>query len=69
MIEQKITPRTKAIMPVHWAGMMCDMDRIQDIADKHGLLVIEDSAQAMGSYYKGKHGGTIGQSGAFLATH
>ena len=50
-------------MPVHWAGMMCDMDRIQDIANKHGLLVIEDSAQAMGSYYKGKHGGTIGQSG------
>ena len=50
-------------MPVHWAGMMCDMDRIQEIANKHGLLVIEDSAQAMGSYYKGKHGGTIGQSG------
>ena len=62
-IEEKITPRTKAIMPVHWAGMMCDMDRIQNIANKHGLLVIEDSAQAMGSYYKGKHGGTIGQSG------
>lgn len=62
-IEEKITENTKAIMPVHWAGMMCDMDRIQAIADKHGLLVIEDSAQSMGSYYKGKHGGTFGQSG------
>lgn len=62
-IEEKITSKTKAIMPVHWAGMMCDMDKINKIAQKHGLAVIEDSAQAMGSFYKGKHGGTIGQSG------
>ena len=62
-IEERITEKTKAIMPVHWAGMMCDMDRILDIANKHNLLVIEDSAQAMGSYYKGKHGGTFGHSG------
>ena len=62
-IEEKITSKTKAIMPVHWAGMMCDMERINKIAEKHGLLVIEDSAQAMGSFYKGQHGGSIGQSG------
>ena len=63
-IEEKITPRTKAIMPVHWAGKMCDMDAIYKIANKHKIQVIEDSAQAMGSYYKGKHGGLFGPSGA-----
>ena len=63
-IEERITTRTKAIMPVHWAGKMCDMDAIESIANKHGLLVIEDSAQAMGSYINGRHGGTFGQSGA-----
>ncbi len=62
-IAEKITPNTKAIMPVHWAGMMCDMEAIQDVADKYGLLILEDSAQAMGSYYKGLHGGLFGQSG------
>lgn len=62
-IEERITSKTKAIMPVHWAGKMCDMDAIQAIADKHGIMVLEDSAQAMGSYYKGKHGGLFGQSG------
>lgn len=63
-IVEKITPRTKAIMPVHWAGRMCDMDAIQKIAKDHNLLVLEDSAQAMGSYYKGKHGGLFGLSGS-----
>lgn len=63
-IERKITPKTKAIMPVHWAGKMCDMDAIQDIAARHNLLILEDSAQCMGSYYKGKHGGLFGLSGA-----
>lgn len=63
-IEKKITPRTKAIMPVHWAGKMCDMDAILKIAKAHNLIVLEDSAQAMGSYYKGKHGGLFGPSGA-----
>lgn len=63
-IERKITPRTKAIMPVHWAGKMSDMDAIQDIADRHGLMILEDSAQCMGSFYKGKHGGLFGLSGA-----
>ena len=62
-IEAKITKKTKAIMPVHWAGKMCDMDAIGAIAKKHNLILLEDSAQAMGSYYKGIHGGLFGQSG------
>lgn len=66
-IEAAITPRTKAIMPVHWAGRMCDMDALQAIADKHGIQIIEDSAQCMGSYWKGKHGGTFGTVGAISA--
>jgi len=63
-IEQRITPRTKAIMPVHWTGRMCDMATILDIAERHGLAVIEDSAQSMGSYRDGRHGGTFGRAGA-----
>ena len=63
-IEEKITPKTKAIMPVHWSGRIADMDAINAIAEKHGLMVIEDSAQCMGAYYKGRHGGTLGHAGA-----
>ena len=63
-IEKKITKKTKAIVPVHWAGKMCDMPSIMKIAEKHGLIVIEDSAQSMGSYLNGKHGGTFGFAGA-----
>ncbi len=66
-IEKKITPRTKAIMPVHWSGRIADMDPILDIAKKHKLFVIEDAAQSMGAYYKGKHGGTFGSIGTFSA--
>lgn len=66
-IEKKITPKTKAIMPVHWSGRMCDMDALQAIADRHGIRIIEDSAQCMGSYWKGKHGGTFGTVGAISA--
>jgi len=66
-IEKKITPRTKAIMPVHWSGRIADMDAILDIARKHKLSVIEDAAQSMGAYYKGKHGGTFGNIGTFSA--
>jgi dTDP-4-amino-4,6-dideoxygalactose transaminase len=62
-IEKKITKRTKAIMPVHWCGRIADMDAILDIAKRHKLLVIEDSAQTMGAYYKGKHGGGFGAAG------
>lgn len=66
-IEKKITPKTKAIMPVHWGGRIADMDAIMAIAKKHNLIVIEDSAQTMGAYYKGKHGGTLGHAGAISA--
>jgi dTDP-4-amino-4,6-dideoxygalactose transaminase len=62
-IEKKITPRTKAILPVHWGGRVADMTAILDIARRHNLLVVEDSAQSMGAYYHGKHGGTFGDAG------
>jgi 8-amino-3,8-dideoxy-alpha-D-manno-octulosonate transaminase len=64
-IERKITPRTKAIMPVHMRGIPCDMDRIMDVARRHNLLVIEDCAQACGAYYKGRRVGSIGDVGCF----
>ncbi len=64
-LEELITPRTKVIVPVHYAGVACDMDRIMAIADKHKLLVVEDAAQAIDSYYKGRPLGTIGHLAAF----
>ena len=64
-IAKRITPRTKAIMPVHMIGNPCDMDAIMDIAKKHNLYVIEDSCQAMGGSYKGRLLGTIGDIGCF----
>ncbi len=64
-IEAAISSRTKAIVPVHIFGAMCDMDPIMDIAGKHGLKVIEDDAQAIGSEYKGRKAGTIGDVGCF----
>jgi len=67
LIESKINKKTKAIIPVHWTGRVCKMDKIIDIAKKNNLIVIEDSAQAMGSYYNNKHGGTFGDIGIFSA--
>lgn len=64
-IEEAITPRTRAIIPVHLYGSMADMDKIMEIARKHGLFVIEDCAHAHGSLWKGKHAGTIGNVGSF----
>lgn len=64
-IESLVTSRTKVIVPVHYAGVACDMDRIMEIAEKHGLFVVEDAAQAIDSYYKGKPLGTIGHLSAF----
>lgn len=64
-IEELITPKTKAIVPVHYAGVACDMDPIMDLARKNNLLVIEDAAQAIDSYYKGKPLGSIGHLAAF----
>lgn len=60
-----ITNKTKVIVPVHYAGVACDMDRIMDIANRHNLFVVEDAAQAIDSYYKGKPLGTIGHFGCF----
>lgn len=65
LIEQAITVKTKAIIPVHYAGVGCEMDVIMRIAQKHKLFVIEDAAQGMMSSYKGKALGTIGHLGAF----
>ena len=64
-IEELITPRTKVIVPVHYAGVACDMDKIMNIADRHNLLVVEDAAQAIDSYYKGRPLGSIGHLAAF----
>lgn len=64
-IESRITPRTKAIMPVHMLGNPCDMDSIMKIAKKHNLYVLEDACQAAGASYKGKKAGSIGDIGAF----
>lgn len=64
-IEQAITSKTKAIVPVHYAGVGCEMDTIMDIAKKYNLFVVEDAAQGMMSSYKGKALGTIGHLGAF----
>lgn len=64
-IEAAITPNTKAIVPVHYAGVSCEMDVIMDIANRHGLFVVEDAAQGMMSSYKGNPLGTIGHLGAF----
>lgn len=64
-IEAKITPKTKAIMPVHMLGNPCDMTKIMDIARRYNLLVVEDACQAAGGSYRGKKLGTIGTIGAF----
>jgi dTDP-4-amino-4,6-dideoxygalactose transaminase len=65
LIESAITDKTKVIVPVHYAGFACDMDKIMSIADKYHLFVIEDAAQGMMSNYKGKALGTIGHIGTF----
>ncbi len=64
-IEEAITSKTKAIVPVHYAGVGCEMDTIMDIATRYNLFVVEDAAQGMMSSYKGKALGTIGHLGAF----
>lgn len=64
-IEEKITSRTRAIMPVHLYGMPCDMDPITEIAKKHGLFIVEDCAQAHGAEYKGRRIGSFGDAAGF----
>lgn len=64
-IEAAITDKTKAIIVVHYAGVACEMDTVMDIAKRHNLKVIEDAAQGVNSYYKGKALGTIGDFGCY----
>jgi dTDP-4-amino-4,6-dideoxygalactose transaminase len=63
LFEAAITPRTKAVVPMHYAGVGCDMDRIGAAAKKHGLVVVEDAAQALLATFKGRNLGTIGDLG------
>ena len=65
LIEAAITEKTRAIVPVHYAGVSCEMDKIMEIAKRHNLVVIEDAAQGIMSTYKGKPLGTIGDFGCF----
>lgn len=65
LIERAITKKTKAIMPVHLFGLACDMDPIMDIAERHGLAVLEDACQAVGGTYKGRKLGSIGHISCF----
>ncbi len=65
LLESLITPRTRVIAPVHYAGVACDMDAIMEVAKKHDLIVVEDAAQAIDSYYKGRPLGSIGHLAAF----
>lgn len=64
-LEALITPKTKVIVPVHYAGVACDMDKIMEIANKYNLIVVEDAAQAIDSYYKERPLGSIGHLSAF----
>jgi len=64
-LESLVTPRTKVVVPVHYAGVACDMDAVMAVAERHGLLVVEDAAQAIDSFYKGRPLGSIGHLAAF----
>jgi len=65
LIEEAVTEKTKAIVPVHYAGVSCEMDTIMEIASRHGLLVVEDAAQGVNATYKGRYLGTIGHLGTY----
>lgn len=64
-VEALITPRTKVIVPVHYGGVACDMDKLMQLSDTYNLIIVEDAAQAIDSYYKGRALGSIGHLGCF----
>lgn len=64
-VEAAISPQTKAIIPVHLNGRVCDMDRLQTLADRHSLVIVEDAAQALGATFDGKKAGSFGLAGSF----
>jgi len=64
-LERRITPNTKAVLPVHLYGQICDMDEINSLAAKHGLAVVEDACHAVGAEYRGKKAGSLGTFGCF----
>ena len=64
-LESLVTPRTRAIVPVHYAGIACDMDAVLAVADRHGLVVVEDAAHAIDSFYRGRALGSLGALAAF----
>ena len=64
-VERAVTPRTKAVMPTHLNGRVCDMERMMSIAEEHDLVIIEDAAQALGATFKGKQAGSFGLTGCF----
>ena len=65
LLEEKITPNTKAVLPVHLYGQCCDMDPILELSRKHGFAVVEDACHALGAEYKGKKAGSLGTTGCF----
>jgi dTDP-4-amino-4,6-dideoxygalactose transaminase len=65
LLEKAITPKTKAVIPVHLNGRVCDMERVMTVANQRGLAVIEDAAQALGATYKGRRAGSFGATGCF----
>ena len=65
LVEDAITPKTRALLPIHYAGVPAEMDVLNDIAQRHGIAVIEDAAQALGSKHKGRNAGALGQLAAF----
>jgi len=64
-VREAVTPRTKAIVPVHYSGICCDMDALEAIARRHGLMIVEDAAQAITSTYRGRQAGTLSDIGCF----
>ena len=65
IVEAAVTPRTKVLLPIHYAGVSAEMDSLADVATRHNLVVVEDAAQALGSKYKGRNAGSIGQLSTF----